>query len=301
MNIFGLVKWSPFPRYISARSGLLLEGSEPCKETLVGHLVISWVLLGTFLHIWAPTFKNLLYEPVVLIQCHLSGSRPEEDKLLSCKSVKSMEPNVGGSMVWMMWDNINWNSGLKSHGRNFNNNKMFPTVILLQWGTHPQQQWWRGKCAFGSTLQGIVSTEEESCWSPKSFKLGLCLWAFAGTCPGVPWGHPRFVSGSNQKSLMGWFCRYYLLKCLFTTVWQHWILDTGFVLTHIFARICSEFMEVVVGTSPPMSCSDMAMGTGGIAGDPLLPSAPDGMGRYPAWPALTMAAPRGEAILQTRH
>lgn len=68
-------------------------------------------------------------------------------------------------------------------------------------------------------------------------------------------------------------------------------LDTGFVLTYILARICSEFMEVVVGTNPPRSCSDMAMGMGDVAEDPLLPSAPDGMGRHPAWPALTLALP----------
>lgn len=40
-----------FLRSVSAVSGLLLEGSEPCNEVRIGHLDILVVPLGTFLHI----------------------------------------------------------------------------------------------------------------------------------------------------------------------------------------------------------------------------------------------------------
>lgn len=123
--------------------------------------------------------------------------------------------------VWCEWcKDINRNSGLKSNG----GKKMKITWVYNYHKGHPIPMV-EGRYAFGSTLQGIMSAGEELSWSPKSFKLGLCLQALVSTRPDVPWGQPRVLSGSNQNSSKGCFCRCYFLKCLFTTVWQHWIPD----------------------------------------------------------------------------
>lgn len=173
---------------------------------------------------------------------------------------------------------------------------MFPPEAFLQWGTCPQHQWWKGKLAFGSTLQGIVCTGEELGWSQKSFKLGLCPRAFTSTCPGIPWGQCRVVSRSKERSSMGRFRSCCFLKCLFTTVWQHWILD----LSSLRSQPEYGFMEVVVGPTLQGPALSWLWGQVAMPGRShwICPPAPDGVGRYHAWPAPTLAAPQGEATLQ---
>lgn len=94
---------------------------------------------------------------------------------------------------------------------------------------------------------------------------------------------------------MGWFCRCYFPKCLFTTVWQHWILDFSSPTSYpeyaldLWKRSWDSALPAAALT-PSWGCMAMPAGLAGVS---VLPSAPAGVGRYPVWSAPTLAAPRG--------